>query len=361
MRAGEGSSRPPREPEGPFPSPRHAPPPYRSILLRPEEHAPPPARPRWLLALTLLALTLVTTTSMGALWLLWASTEVSADVMSFLGPTSLPILLRPSSIVRIWSDPELLRLGLSFSLPTLFILLCHELGHYLACRRYRLPATLPYFLPLPLAIGTLGAFIRIRAALRSKRQLFDVGVAGPLAGFVALVPIVVLGVLWSHPVPLDALPPAPEGVVQTLIVPGRSLLLGGLLHLVHGPLGEGQLFQLHPFVFAGWVGLLATSLNLIPLGQLDGGHILYAATGRLQRRLALPLWLGLLAVAVFLWLGWLLWCLITLVMGLHHPPLRDEAEPLGPLRSALAWAALAIFVLSFMPVPIQELAVVSGG
>lgn len=350
--------------EGPArPYPRQPRPPFRSILVRVEEPAPPPAPPppRWFLSLTLLALTLVTTTSMGTLWLLWASTEVSADVMSFLGPSSLPIVLRPSSVARIWTDPELLRLGLSFSLPTLFILLCHELGHYLACRHYRLPATLPYFLPLPLAIGTLGAFIRIRAAIRSKRQLFDVGVAGPLAGFVVLVPVVVLGVLWSRPVPVEALPPAPEGMVQSLIVPGRSLLLAGLFELVHGPLGDGELYQLHPFVFAGWVGLLATSLNLIPLGQLDGGHILYAATGRLQRRLALPLWLGLLAVAAFFWLGWLLWCLVTLVMGLHHPPLRDEDEPLGPVRRTLAWVALAIFVLSFMPVPIQEIGVVAGG
>lgn len=361
MRAWEGSPGPPREVDDRAPFAPPAPLPSRSILLQVEEPAAPAHRPRWLLAFTLLALTLVTTTSMGTLWLLWASTEVSADVMSFLGPSALPLLLRPSAVARIWTDPELLRLGLSFSLPTLFILLCHELGHYLACRHYRLPATLPYFLPLPLAIGTLGAFIRIRAPLRSKRQLFDVGVAGPLAGFAALLPVVVLGVLWSHPVPLEALPPAPEGVVQTLIVPGRSLLLGGLLHLAHGPLGSGELFQLHPFVFAGWVGLLATSLNLIPLGQLDGGHVLYAATGRLQRRLALPLWLGLLAVAAFFWLGWLLWCLITLVMGLQHPPLRDEDAPLGPVRRSLAWAALAIFVLSFMPVPIQELGVVSGG
>jgi membrane-associated protease RseP (regulator of RpoE activity) len=315
--------------------------------------------PRWALALALLVLTTITTTTMGTLWLLWASTELTADVGSFLGPDIFPILLRPSTILRVWTDPTLLRLGLSFSLPTLFILLCHELGHYLACRRYRLPATLPYFLPLPLAIGTLGAFIRIRASIRSKRQLFDVGVAGPFAGFVALVPIVVLGILWSHPVPLQALPPAPDA--PTLIVPGRSLLLVGLMYLVHGPAGAGEVYQLHPFVFAGWVGLLATSLNLIPLGQLDGGHILYAATGRLQRRLALPLWLGLLAVAVLFWPGWGVWCVVTLVMGLHHPPVRDEEERLDPVRRTLAWVALAIFVLAFMPVPIQELGVAAGG
>jgi membrane-associated protease RseP (regulator of RpoE activity) len=263
--------------------------------------------------------------------------------------------------VGVWTDPELLRLGLNFSVPSLFILFCHEMGHYVACRRYRLPSTLPYFLPAPFGIGTLGAFIRIRAHIRTKKELFDVGVAGPIAGFVALVPILVLGVAWSRPVPVTQIPPAPEGIVPGLLVPGDSLAMNGLIHAFHGTLGQHEVLQLHPFAFAGWLGLLATSLNLIPLGQLDGGHILYAALGRTQRRLALPLWLALLAVAVFVWPGWGLWCVITLVMGLQHPPVRDELEPLDPPRRRLAWVALAIFALSFMPVPIGEVLIYPGG
>ncbi|MGD2116683.1 MAG: site-2 protease family protein, partial [Acidobacteriota bacterium] len=250
------------------------------------------------------------------------------------------------------SDPEILYLGLSFSLPALFILLCHELGHYLACRYYRLPATLPYFLPLPLALGTLGAFIRIRAMIRTKRELFDVGVAGPLAGFVALIPFLVLGVLWSEPVTAADLP---DGVYGSLLVPGDSLALSGLARAFHGPLGDDRILQLHPFALAAWFGLLATSLNLIPLGQLDGGHILYAAVGRIQRRLALPLWLGLLAVALLVWPGWGLWCIVTIAMGLRHPPVYDEQAPLDPARRGLAWVALAVFLLSFMPVPVVEI------
>jgi membrane-associated protease RseP (regulator of RpoE activity) len=322
--------------------------PRRIELIPAAEIRPPrpvraePVRPRWGLALLLFGLTLATTTTMGAVWVLYTSTRVMTD----LSP-----LLSPRTVVEVWSDPEILSLGLTFSLPALFILLCHELGHYLACRYYRLPATLPYFLPLPLALGTLGAFIRIRAVIRTKRELFDVGVAGPLAGFVALIPFLVLGVLWSEPVTAVNLP---EGVYGTLLVPGDSLALSGLTHAFHGSLGDDRILQLHPFALAAWFGLLATSLNLIPLGQLDGGHILYAALGRVQRRLAFPLWLGLLAVALLVWPGWGLWCVVTLVMGLRHPPVYDEQARLDPVRKALAWAALAVFLLSFMPVPLME-------
>lgn len=321
---------------------------YRPILLTAREE-PAPAPQRWALALALLLLTFATTTTMGAVWMLYTSTRVM---------TELPLFMLPETVRRVWTDPELLGLGLAFSVPSLVILLCHEMGHYLACRRYRLPATLPYFLPLPLGIGTLGAFIRIRAAIRTKRELFDVGIAGPIAGFVALVPFLMAGVAWSEPVALASLPPEVGGL---LIVPGKSLALSGLTALFHGPLGPDRVLQLHPFAFAGWLGLLATSLNLIPLGQLDGGHILYAATGRTQRRLALPLWAALLAVALFVWIGWALWCVITLVMGLHHPPVRDEHAALDPGRRRLAWVALAIFLLSFMPVPIQEVLIYPGG
>lgn len=342
---------PPVRPGG---EPRRWPsPPIEPLRVRPatREGSPEAVRPRWGLALLLFVLTGLTTTTMGAVWVLYTSTRRMTD---------LTPLLSPRTVTEIWSDPELLGLGLSFSLPALFILLCHELGHYLACRIYRLPSTLPYFLPLPLALGTLGAFIRIRAVIRTKRELFDVGVAGPLAGFVALLPFLVLGILWSEPVGASEIMTGGYEQVR-LLVPGDSLALAGLARLFHGPLGDDQVLQLHPFALAAWFGLLATSLNLIPLGQLDGGHILYAALGRLQRRLALPLWLGLLAVALLVWPGWALWCIVTVVMGLHHPPVYDEQARLDPVRRLLAWVALGVFLLSFMPVPLAEVVVQTMG
>jgi len=313
------------------------------IDVTPAPRAPePPSRPRWLLAILLFVLTTLTTTTLGAVWVLQISTQRTTD---------LQLYLLPHTVSEVWSDPSLLVLGLSFSVPAMFILLCHELGHYITCRRYQLPATLPYFLPLPLAIGTLGAFIRIRAPIRTKRELFDIGVAGPIAGFVALLPFLVLGVLWSEKVSASQIPPDVEG---WLLVPGHSLALAGLSWLFHGPLGDQQLLQLHPFALAAWFGLLATSLNLIPLGQLDGGHILYAALGRTQRRVAPLLWAGLAVIAFLVWPGWGLWCVVTLVMGLRHPPVYDEAVRLDPVRRRLAWAALMIFLLSFMPLPIRQ-------
>ena len=309
---------------------------------------PPPLHhtPRqWAVAVLLFVATVGTTTTLGAVWMLWMSATRTTDLWPYL---------TPSTLARVWTDPELLSLGLAFALPALGILLCHELGHYLACRHYRLPATLPHFLPLPLGLGTLGAFIRIRAPIRTKRELFDVGVAGPIAGFVALLPFLFLGVAWSEPVAIER---ATDTSVlhPVLLLPGDNLALALVGRLLHGPLGPDEILQLHPFAVAAWFGLLATALNLIPLGQLDGGHILYAAVGPLQRRLAFPLWLGLVAIT-FLWLGWIVWCVVTLLMGLHHPPVRDEAEPLDRGRRWLAWLALLILAASFLPVPIEEVA-----
>jgi membrane-associated protease RseP (regulator of RpoE activity) len=252
-------------------------------------------------------------------------------------------------IREVWSHPALLRIGLSFSIPALVILLAHELGHYIACRRYRLAATLPYFLPVPFNFGTFGAFIKIKAPIRTKKELFDVGIAGPIAGFVALIPFLLYGVAHSVPAPLELAPEATAG--SGLYDLGRCLAIQLAAWPFHGWLGRGVVLNLHPMALAAWLGLFATSLNLLPLGQLDGGHILYAATGRLQRRLALPLWL-LLGLAGILWRGWLLWCLIVLVIGLFHPPVADESAPLDPWRRRLAWLALAMLVLSFIPQPI---------
>jgi membrane-associated protease RseP (regulator of RpoE activity) len=296
-----------------------------------------PYRPRYLRATVLFLLTFFTTTSLGPAVYLWGRTDMTTDLLPWLTFDGLR---------RVWSDPFLLQLGLSFSVPVLLILLTHELGHYIACRRYGLTATLPYFLPLPMMLGTLGAFIRIRSRIRSKRELFDVGVAGPLAGFVMLIPFLLYGVAKSEPAVV-------EPGIGSLLVPGRCLALDLAVRLFHGPLHEGMVLNFHPFALAAWFGLLATAINLIPLGQLDGGHILYAVAGRWQRRLALPIWLSL-AVAGFYWSGWWVWCVLMLLMGPFHPPVRDERQPLDRKRVLLAWAALAVLILSFVPTGVEE-------
>jgi membrane-associated protease RseP (regulator of RpoE activity) len=324
------------QPGAPFPSP------LIELLPAPGNvYAPAPRRvdrPLYGRALLLFALTFLTTTTLSPVMVL--ASWVNAV-------TPLDPFLTPGVVAAVWRNPQLLKIGLAFSIPALIILLCHEMGHYIACRIYGIPCTPPFFLPVPVNFGTFGAFIRIKAPIHGKRQLFDVGVAGPIAGFVALIPFLLYGMAHSHPLPVSA-----GGRGMSLLMPGRCLAMELAMRLFHGPLAAGEVLNLHPTALAAWLGLFATSLNLLPLGQLDGGHILYAATGRLQRRLALPLWivLGLLG---YFWPGWLLWCVIVLVIGLYHPPVYDESLPLDPKRRALAWVALLLFALSFMPVPIQ--------
>jgi membrane-associated protease RseP (regulator of RpoE activity) len=307
---------------------------------------PSEIRPRYVRALLLFLLTLFTTTTLGPVMYLMSRTDITTD----LAPYGFA-LLTPRLVAAVWQDPALLRMGLTFSLTALVILLAHELGHYVACRRYGLACTLPYFLPVPMGFGTFGAFIRIYAPIRSKRELFDVGVAGPIAGFVVLIPFLFYGVAHSHPVRLPDLPPM-QGMV--LFAPGRSLAIELVARLFHGPLGPDTYLDLHPMALGAWLGLFATALNLIPLGQLDGGHILYAAVGRRQRWLALPLWITLAVLGTY-WPGWWLWCVIVFLIGLFHPPVRDERIPLDGKRRAIALLALLIFVLSFMPTPLQVL------
>jgi membrane-associated protease RseP (regulator of RpoE activity) len=303
------------------------------------EAAEPPRIPRRLgLALGLLAATFLLATTLGPVMLLWSRT----DVLTGLWPW-----LTPNTVRAVWTDPRLLASGLAFSLPSLAILLAHEMGHYLACRRYDLPASLPYFLPVPLGFGTFGAFIRIHAPIRNRGELFDVGIAGPLAGFVALVPFLLYGVAHSTPGRLSA----GEG---TLLWLGRPLAFELAAWIFHGPLPEGTVLNLHPVAMAAWLGLFATALNLLPLAQLDGGHILYATVGRRQRPVAVVFWIALLAAGSW-WPGWWLWCAVSLALRLYHPPVADETTPLGPGRRRLAWAALAVFVLSIAPVPVSYL------
>ncbi len=287
---------------------------------------PPPPQRVWL-HVVLLGLTLVTTTLFGAL--------AFADV---------PTAARNGSPLDLLTHPAFIRAGLSFSLPLLFILLVHEMGHYLACRHHRLDATLPFFLPVPFGIGTFGAFIRIKSPLRAKRELLDVGAAGPLAGFLAALPVLWLGIAASQPTPV-----LPE---TGLLIFGEPLAFKLLARVIHPQLALGGDLYLHPTGFAAWFGLFATALNLLPFGQLDGGHVTYALFGRLQRRMSWPMLLALVALG-FQWTGWWLWAVIALVMGVRHPWMPDEAAPLDPRRRLIAWICLAVFALCFTPEPIR--------
>jgi membrane-associated protease RseP (regulator of RpoE activity) len=171
-----------------------------------------------------------------------------------------------------------------------------------------------------------------------------------LAGFLVLIPFLLVGIALSEPAPYQ--PATADAARALLFLPGQSLASHLATWAFHGPLPENTVLNLHPFGLAAWVGLLATSLNLLPLAQLDGGHILYALAGRLQHKLAWPLWIALAACTYF-WTGWLLWCLIVLGIGLRHPPVQNEALELEPTHRTVGWLCLLIFVLSFMPVPLD--------
>jgi hypothetical protein len=232
--------------------------------------------------------------------------------------------------------------GLPFSLTLLAILLAHELGHYMACRHYGIRATYPYFLPAPTLIGTLGAFIRIRSPLTSRRQLFDVGVAGPLAGFAAALPALVWGTLGSRA--------AAVGVPANTITLGRPLALALITRWLRPDL-QGREVLLSPVGCAAWVGLFATALNLLPMGQLDGGHILYACWGDRHRAISRSAFAALLPLGIFCWAGWIVWGVVLLIIGLRHPSFAAASPPLDRGRKCLAALAAVVLILSFTPTP----------
>ena len=241
--------------------------------------------------------------------------------------------------------------GLWYSLTLLGILGAHEFGHYYYCRRYNVDATLPYFIPAPIPLtGTLGAVIKIREAFPSRTVLFDIGVGGPIAGFVVLVPALLIGMSLSQVVPM----PTGNGVFYM----GEPLLFQWVAQMNFGTLADDQTINIHPMVFAAWFGMLATALNLLPFGQLDGGHITYATLGRW----ATPISLATVGTAIALtynsssWMFMTVMMLIMLVLlGPRHPRVVYEHEPLAPGRRLVAVAALIIFIICFTPVPIDTL------
>ncbi len=244
-------------------------------------------------------------------------------------------------LVHLREHPSALIAGIPYSLTLLVILLAHEFGHYFACRFHGIRATLPYFLPAPTLIGTLGAFIWIRSPIYTRRALFDVGVAGPIAGFLLIVPALFIGLDLSKVVPGIAL--------RGDIVFGTPLILH-LLQSVFFPTASSADISLHPIARAAWAGLLATALNLLPIGQLDGGHILYAFFGERHRLLSRIFNFALIPLGIFFSWSWLAWAAILFFAARRHPVIFDNTPP-GRARAALGWASLAIFLLSFTLIP----------
>jgi membrane-associated protease RseP (regulator of RpoE activity) len=300
------------------------------------------ARPRhryWLHALLFL-LTLLTTTIVGA-----GLSRSFAEGRPFDFDADL------NGYKQLWHNPAFLLDGLPFSLTLLAILLVHEMGHYLTARYYRVDASLPFFIPAPTLIGTLGAFIRIRSAILSRRILFDIGIGGPLAGFVALLLPMLAGVSISKVVP-------GIGARGDLLF-GTPLVLRLFEWLIfpHTPVTD---IYLHPVARAAWVGLLATALNLLPIGQLDGGHILYSFVGERTKMLSRFFVAALAGLGVYqlftsdyhVGYMWLLWAVVLLFVGMRHPSIVDPS-PLSPTRRWLGFAALVIFILTFTFAPIR--------
>lgn len=241
----------------------------------------------------------------------------------------------------ILADPHLLLTGLPFSFTLLGILLAHELGHFFACRYYGISASYPYFIPAPTIIGTMGAFIRIRSPIYNRRALFDVGLAGPVVGFIFAVPALIVAITYSKIVP--------GAQAGSMIAFGNPPLVKLLMDWLHPHVRPADVL-LHPVGRAAWVGLFATALNLLPAGQLDGGHIVYAVASEKHRRISLAVVLILLPLG-FLWAGWALWAVLLLFLGFRHPPLLDRWEPLDQKRRVWAAVALVIFFLCFTPMP----------
>ena len=242
--------------------------------------------------------------------------------------------------------------GWSYSLPVLTILAAHEFGHYFACRYYRVDATLPYFIPAPLVLtGTFGAVIKIRESFPSKKALFDIAVAGPIAGFIALLPFLFYSFRYQTIGAIDpANPPA--------IVFGEPLLFKLASLWWFGPLPEGADELISPMGFAAWVGMLATALNLLPFGQLDGGHVAYSIFGR-RSWMVSALTLAVTIAMTFISISWLLTAIVMLIMafvlGLGHPQVPDSEVPLDGRRKLVALLVAIIFALCVTPVPIVSI------
>jgi len=292
----------------------------------------PRPRPRWWIYVLFLALTMLSTTVVGAR-------------MEFNYRHGQPVLsLNDDSvswfpIVWAFSPPSNLLLGLPFSLTLMFILFAHEMGHYLYCRYYRVYATPPFFVPFPSLIGTMGAFIRIKSRIPSRAALFDIGIAGPIAGFIPACVALIVGLSMSRPI---------HGAIPGEFQLGFPLAFHIVARAIHIGVPLSRL-SLHPVAAAAWVGFFATSLNLLPGGQLDGGHILYSISPQLHRAVTLLTIICLVPLGKYQWTGWFLWAFL-LALTSRHPPVPRNPDVAGR-RRLISVCALVILVFSFAPAP----------
>ncbi len=296
-----------------------------ALIALPVVFDPPPSK--WWINLVLFILTILSTLSVGASY----------------GATSM------KEALMLWR-------GWEFSLSIMLILGAHELGHYFAARYHKVPVTLPYFIPLPIisVIGTLGAFIRLKAPVKNRRALLDVGVAGPLAGMVFALPILIYGLMTSQ---VGIIAPPPPG--DQILLEGNSILYALVKYIIFGQMlptgGIGGLdVQLNAVAWAGWVGLLVTALNLIPIGQLDGGHVAYVLFGKHAKQLFWPVIIVLAGLIVFTGSTmWGVWIALLFFFGRAYAEPLDDVTPLDKKRKAIAIFALILFVLIFTPIPLQ--------
>jgi membrane-associated protease RseP (regulator of RpoE activity) len=245
------------------------------------------------------------------------------------------------SVLSLFS-PAYLAQGLAFSVPLMLILLTHEMGHYLASVHHRVKATLPYFIPAPTLIGTFGAFIKMKSPIYHKRALLDIGASGPLAGFIVSIPALIIGLKLSKIVPVTRV----HGISL-----GSSIMMELMTKLFAPTTPPGFELVIHPIGFAGWIGLFVTSLNLIPIGQLDGGHVAYALFGEKSAQMANKLLFIMAVMGILFWQGWLFWAGIIFFLGKKHPPSINQYVELDTSRKVLAFIVLAIFILTFIPQP----------
>ena len=297
------------------------------------EVEPPPARKEWAISMLLFFVTILTTSLAGL------SYRTGFDI--------------PKALLFVQLKPSLLLRGLFFSLPLIVILLAHEMGHFLACRYYGMRCTPPYFIPLPIPLtGTLGAFIKIKSRFLNRKALFDIGIAGPLAGFFFVLPTLCVGIKLSNLIP--------KGLAGSSGLSfGEPIIFRFLGKLILGYSSAHQDMFPHPIAMAAWVGLLATSLNLLPIWQLDGGHIAYAMIGRSRHKtLSIVALLALIFVSLSGWPvpSYALFSILLLIVGIrsrfYHPPVVLEEEHLGFGRVILGLIAYLILIISFTPAPV---------
>jgi len=270
--------------------------------------------------------------------------HISLFVLTFLSTLLVGAVQTGADLIE---EPSKIYKGIPFSLTLMIILLSHELSHYFSSRKHGVEATLPYFIPAPTIFGTFGAFIKMKSPIVTRKALIDIGASGPIAGFIISVIATIIGLNMSEIVS--------SAQAKGALNLGDSLLFSLLSRIVLGVTPSDSDILLNPVAFAGWIGLFVTSINLIPVGQLDGGHIAYALFGEKHNRLSFILIFVMGLFGLFLWEGWFVWAVLLLILGLRHPPVIYWEVPLDSKRKFIGWLALVIFILTFIPTPFQLL------